>query len=167
MRRSAGCGHGRRASLILVACWAVPGAALCALAFYEGFVPGQPIATGPAWMNGPIEGVLTVLAAMYACFWLCLPIVLLAVGIGELAATARAGWRWPSLWAAVVGAGIALDALGLWAVNTTYSGGGSEWQWLAASIGYLAVGATLAAILIAAPRTTISVSRRPQLSSNQ
>jgi hypothetical protein len=144
------------ASLIFVGCWAAPGSAFCALAFYDGFVPGQPLATGPTWMDGPVGGVLTMLAVVYGFFWLCLPVVLLAVGIGELVATARPGWRWPSLWAAVVGAGIALDALGLWAVSTTYSGGGFEWQWLAASIGYLAVGAALAAILITAPRPALS-----------
>jgi hypothetical protein len=90
-------------------------------------------------MDGPIGGVLTMLAVAYALFWLCLSVVLLVVGTGELAATARPGWRWPSLWAAAVVAGTALDALGLWAVNTTtYS------------------GEMLAAILVIAPRTAAS-----------
>ena len=41
----------------------------------------------------------------------------------------------------------------LWPLETTYSGGGFEWSWLAAGTGYRAVGASLAAILIATPLT--------------
>jgi hypothetical protein len=159
MRRSANPGRGRRASLTFVACWAIPGAAFCAWQFYQGLVPAQP--DGWAAPGGLIGAALTILAILYALFWLCLPAVTLIVGIGQLVATARRGWPWPTLWAAAVVAGIGLDPLGLWSLDTTYSGGGFEWPWLAASIGYLAVGAALLAILLAAPRTLGSANGGP------
>jgi hypothetical protein len=151
MRRPAA--RGRRAALIFVACWAVPGAAFCALAFQGGFVAGQPVAAYPAWTAGPAGAALTVVAILYAVSWLSLPVVLLAVGIDQLGAGAPAVRPWPALWTATVAAGTALDPLGLWALNTTHSGGGFQWAWLAATVGYLAVGAAMAAILIAAPRS--------------
>ena len=151
-----GSARGRRTSLSFVLCWAIPGAGFCALAFSGGFVAGQPFAPDPWWLAGPAGGVLAVLAVVYAFFWLCLPILLLAVGIRQLGATAV--WRWPAIWTGTVVAGIALDPLGLWAINTTFAGDGFQWAWLAATLGYLATGAAMTAILIAAPRSNASAS---------
>jgi hypothetical protein len=141
-----------------VACWAAPGAGLCALAFQSGFAAGQPVAVYPAWTAGPAGAVLTVLAILYALFWLSLPVPLLAAGIGQIrATTAAAAWQWPAIWTVTVVAGIALDPLGLWALSTTRSGDGFQWAWLTAAVGYLAVGAAMTAILISAPQSPATV----------
>jgi uncharacterized membrane protein YhaH (DUF805 family) len=153
MRRSA---RGRRTLLSFVLCWAIPGAGFCTLAFSGGFAAGQPIAPDPWWLAGPAGGVLAVLAVVYAFFWLCLPVLLLAVGIRQLRAMAT--WRWAAIWAGTVVAGIALDPLGLWAINTTFAGDGFQWTRLAATLGYLGTGAAMTAILIAGPRSNASAS---------
>jgi len=163
MRRSAA--PGRRISLILVACWALPGAGFCALAFLGGFAPSQPFANDPAWMAGPAGAVLAVLEVAYAFFWLSLPVTLLVVGIGQLRATTPGGWRWTAMWTGAVVAGIALDPLGLWAANTTYSSDGFQWTWLTATLGYLAVGTAMTEILIAAPRSSSTASRAARLTA--
>ena len=90
-----------------------------------------------------------MLGVAYAFFWLSLPVTLLVVGIGQLRGTIPVGWRWPAIWSGIVVAGIALDPLGLWATNTTYTSDGFQWTWLAATLGYLAVGAAMTAILTA------------------
>jgi hypothetical protein len=155
MRRSLDPGRGRRASLTFVAGWAIPGAALCGWQFYRGLVPAQP--DGWAAPGGPIGAVVTDLVIVYALFWLCLPGALLIVGIVQLVRTARRGWP---LWAAAVVAGIGLDPLGLWWVDTA-DNGRALWPWLAVGIGYLAVGAALLAILLAVPRTLGYANGRP------
>jgi hypothetical protein len=159
MRRSAA--FGRRASLVSVVCWALPGAAFSALAFSDGFVPSQPFAPQPAWLNGPLEAVLAGLAVACAFFWLASPVALLVVGIGQLHATATAGWRLPIVWTGIVIAGTALDPLNLWALNTTDSGGGFEPAWLVSAVAYLALGAALATILISAP--DVRADQSPQV----
>jgi hypothetical protein len=83
----------------------------------------------------PAGAVLTVAAILYALFWLSLPVVILAVGIDQLRAAAPAVRLWPALWTVMVVTGIALDALGLWALGTTNSGGGFQRTWLAATVG--------------------------------
>jgi hypothetical protein len=157
MRRSPDPGRGRRASLTLVACWAVPGAAFCGWQFYQGLVPAQPDGWGTP--GGPIGALVANLVIAYALLWLCLPGVLLIVGIVQLVRTARRGWP---LWAAAVLAGIGLDPLVLWSLGTgnNFRAG---WPCLAVSIGYLAVGAALLAILLAVPRTLGSANGRPSV----
>ena len=109
-------------------------------------------------MAGPAGAVLAGLAVGYAFFWLSLPVGLLLAGICQLRATAPAGWRWLAMWTGAVLAGMALDPLGLWALNTTYTSDGFQWTWLTAATGYLAIGAALTAILIAAPRSSSTAS---------
>jgi uncharacterized membrane protein YccF (DUF307 family) len=81
---------GRRTALVFAACWAITGAAFCALAFSDGFVAGQPFATSPAWLDGPFGAVLTVLGILYAFFWLCLPVVLAGVTLDPVILWAKA-----------------------------------------------------------------------------
>jgi hypothetical protein len=150
--------RGRRAALIFAVCWAIPGAGFCALAFQDGFVAGQPFGTDPAWTAGPAGAVLVGAGSVYAIFWLSLPVVLLIVGTGQLVATTPTGWRWPAIWATAAAAGIALDPFCLWANATTYTGDSFQWTWLTAAVGYLAIGAAMAAILIAAPRSRPAAS---------
>jgi hypothetical protein len=138
---------GRRTALVFAACWAITGAAFCALAFSDGFVAGQPFATSPAWLDGPFGAVLTVLGILYAFFWLCLPVVLLVVGNVQILNTTSGGWRWPVLWTAVVLAGVTLDPVILWANGNSYAGDGFDWRWLAITLCYLAAGAVLTIIL--------------------
>ena len=154
MRRSLDPGRGRRASLTFVACWAIPGAAFCGWQFYQGIVPAQPDGWGAP--GGTIGALVANLVIAYALFWLCLPGVLLIVGVVQLVRTARRGWP---LWAAGVVAGIGLDPIGLWSMGT--GNGRAGWPSLAVSIGYLVVGAALLAILLAVPRTLGSVKVRP------
>ena len=154
MRRSPNPGRGRRASLTLIAFWALPGAAFFAWQFYQGLVPAQP--DGWAAPGGPIGAAVADLVIAYALFWLCLPGVFLIVSIVQLVRTARRGWP---LWAAAAVAGIGLDLLGLWSLDT--GNGRAGWPSLAVSIGYLAVGAALLAMLLAVPRTLRSANGRP------
>jgi hypothetical protein len=157
MRRSPDPGRGRRASLTFVACWAIPGAALCGWQFYQGLVPAQP--DGISLPGGTIGEVAVTLVIGYALFWLCLPGVLLIVGIVQLVRTARGVWP---LWAAAVAAGIALDPLFLWSLGTGHDSR-AGWPCLAVGIGYLAVGAAFFAILLAVPRTLGSANGRPSV----
>jgi len=143
---------------VFVACWGVPGAAFCALAFGEGFVAGRPVAASWSWLDGQAGAVLIVAAVLCGLFWLSLPAALLVMGIGQVRAAGPAGPRWPVAWTAVLLAGIALDPLGLWALSTTSDGDGFQWAWLTAAIGYLAVSAALLALLTAAPRSSQSAA---------
>jgi hypothetical protein len=145
--------HGRRASAALAGLWTVTGIAAGALGLYDGFSTStQPLySDGPSWPEGPAASVLAVLAIGYLLFWLSLPVIVLFVGFGQLQATSAPA-SWQGIWITAVLAGFALDALGLWALNTTYSGDGFEWPWLMISIGYLAVGVATTALLVAAPR---------------
>jgi hypothetical protein len=156
MRKSLDPGRGRRASLTFVACWALPGAAVCGWQFYQGPI-GPATPSGWAAPGGPIGGVVTDLVIVYALFWLCLPVVVLIVGIVQLVRTARRGWP---LWAAAVVAGIRMDPLALWSSAMAYNDR-AIWPWFAVCIGYLAVGAALLAILLAMPRALGSVTGRP------
>lgn len=131
MRGAAARGRGA----LVVFCWALPGAGYCARAFQDGFQPGRPFADYPAWIAGPPGAVLTLMAVLYAIFWLNLPFILLIVGLGRLRATAPAAWRWPAIWTGAVTAGIALDPFGLWALSTPSAGAGFQWTWLTATIG--------------------------------
>jgi hypothetical protein len=118
--------------------------------------PGQPLSDGPAWLTGPAGGVLTLLGICYLLFWLSLPVVVLFIGFGQLQATSAPGSS-QAVWITTVLGGFGLDPLGLWALNTTYSGGGFEWPWLMIFIGYLAVGAATTVILFVAPRSLAAV----------
>jgi hypothetical protein len=153
-------GPAGRVCPIFVACWGVPAAAFCALAFAGGFAPSQSVSAEPSWLAGPLGSVLAELGLLYGVFWLSLPVTLLVIGIGQLRLGAAARWRWPAAWTAAVLAGMALDPLALWASNTTYSGEGFEWPWLALGTAYLALSAAMFTLLIAAKRTSARASVR-------
>jgi hypothetical protein len=161
MRQAAA--HGRRLSLVFAACWAIPGAGFCALAFCGGFAPSQPFAPDPAWLTGPAGALLAVLGVACAFLWLILPVSLLVVGIGQLRATTPRRLRWSAIWAGAVVAGIALDPLVLWAIKTSYASDGFQWTWLTATVGFLAVGVAMTAILISAPRSSANTSSAVRL----
>jgi hypothetical protein len=146
--------RGRRASLTLAGCWTVTGIAVGVLGLSDGYATStQPLYNAdPSGPAGAAGSVLFVLAIGYLLFWLSLPIIVLFVGFGQLQATSAPG-SWQAMWITAVLSGFALDAVGVWALNTTYTGDGFDWQWLMIWIAYLAVGVATTGILIAAPRS--------------
>jgi hypothetical protein len=116
-------------------------------------VAGQPFADDPGWLAGPFGAVLTVLGVLCGLVWLLLPVVLLVVGNVELLNSMSGGWWWQAAWSAVVVVGGVIDPMILWAGDDSYTGDGFGWRWLAVTLSYLAVGAALAVILRAAPRS--------------
>jgi hypothetical protein len=151
-------GRGRRASLTLAACWTITGIAAGALGLADGFSTStqQLYNDGPSWPAGPVSSALVILAIGYLLFWLSLPVIVLFVGFGQLQATSAPG-SWQGMWITAVLGGFALDAVGWWANNTTYTGDGFEWPWLMISIGYLVVGVATTVLLVAAPRPSAAV----------
>jgi hypothetical protein len=54
----------------------------------------------------------------------------------------------------------------LWASNTSFNGDGFDWRWLAATLGYLAVGTALELTLRVAPRAKIELRKGAGLAAN-
>jgi dipeptidyl aminopeptidase/acylaminoacyl peptidase len=135
---------------IFAACWALPGAAYCAI----GFAP-LPASLTPSDLPAPLVSGIVTTEIAYASLWASLPVILLIIGIGRLRLAGPAGWRWPAAWAGAAAAGIALDPLILFALNP-FSTPPSHWP--AISIGFAAVGAAMIAILIGAARSSRRVT---------
>jgi hypothetical protein len=106
--------------------------------------PDLPALLVPAW---PVTGVL------YAFWWVSLPVLLLLAGIG-LIRFAVPGWRWPAAWTAAAAAGIALDLLGLLALNQFDS---HPRYWLGLSIGFAVLGAMMICLSACAGRSARGV----------
>ncbi|MFI5067052.1 MAG: hypothetical protein ACHP9Z_24155 [Streptosporangiales bacterium] len=93
--------------------------------------------------------------------WAVLPASLLFVGLAHLRRAAPGRRRWPVAWAAVVAAGIALEALvitrfGYHVPSPTYIGPGLvSWISLAESGGFAALGVTLTATLVGGERSAV------------
>jgi dipeptidyl aminopeptidase/acylaminoacyl peptidase len=135
------------ACAIFVACSALSAGACCALAFdplaspvrsgSPGPPPDLPALLVPAW---PVTGVL------YAFVWVSLPVLLLLAGIG-LIRFAVPGRQWHVVWAGAAAAGIALDVLGLLALNQFDS---HPRYWLGLCTGFAVLG-TLTICVSAGP----------------
>jgi hypothetical protein len=104
--------------------------------------PALPVLLVPAW---PVTGVL------YASLWVSFPALLLA-GI-RLIRFAVPGWRWHVAWTGAAAAGIALDLLGLLALNQYDS---HPRYWLGLGTGF----AVLAAMTICVSAGALRSERR-------
>jgi WD40 repeat protein len=141
---------------VFVVCSALSAGACWALAFdplaspVRSGSPGPPADLPallvPAW---PVTGVL------YAFLWVSLPVLLLLAGIG-LIRFAVPGWRWHLAWAGAAAAGIALDLLGLLALNQF---GSHPRYWLGLSIGFAVLGAMTIWVSAGAVRSSRRVGR--------
>jgi hypothetical protein len=132
----------------LVACWSLPGSAICAIAFVD------PSWSPPSLPSGPLRDPIAVEVVLNEIFWVILPVILLVVGIAHLS-SAVAGWRWPAAWISAVAAGIALDALGSFALARAREGIDTppSWYGLPMSIGFVVIGAAMIAVLTGAARS--------------
>ena len=130
-------------------CSALSAGACCAVAFdplaspvrsgSPGPPPDLPALLVPAW---PVTGVL------YAFLWVSLPVLLLLAGTG-LIRFAVPGWRWHAAWTGAAAAGIALDLLGLLALNQFDS---HPRYWLGLGLGLAILGTTTLCVSARAPR---------------
>ena len=137
------------ARAVFVVCWALSAAACCAVAFdplvspvrsgSPGPPPDLPALLVPAW---PVTGVL------YAFLWVSLPVLLLFAGAG-LIRFAVPGRRWHVAWTGAAAAGIALDLLGLLALNQFDS---HPRYWLGLGLGFAILGTTTLCVSARAPR---------------
>jgi hypothetical protein len=142
-------GKHRLACAVVVVCWALSAAACCALAFgpsvspvrsgSPGPPPDLPVLLVPVW---PVTGVL------YAFLWVSLPVLLLLAGIG-LIRFAVPGRRWHVAWTGAAAAGIALDLLGLLALNQFDR---HPRYWLGLALGFAVLGAMALCVSARAPR---------------
>jgi hypothetical protein len=98
---------------VLVACWAVCGAAGCAWLFLISTqpytVPADP-PSAPAWIPVPVSAAIEVGGLFLSLPWAVLPVVLLIAGLARLRRAGAAGW-WLASWAVAVAAGIGLEVL--------------------------------------------------------
>jgi hypothetical protein len=123
----------RRICLTFASFWAVGGVLVSAGIFVVNY---SVHASAPSWIAG--------VAVVAAFVWLPLPLVVLLLGLIHLGVDARAGWRWLSVWVAIIAAGIALQAVTLLAVGPWFLPG---WTWLAISAGFLLIGMAAIAVL--------------------
>ena len=137
---------------VLVACYTLSGAALCAYLFFLSAqpvtIPGDGGAQAPAWL-----GVIATLAVFWYLPWLVYPVPLLIAGIVHVRRAAPGSWRWLAAWAGAVAAGAVLEALvathaGLHFPSPTYTGPGTvSWAALGECFGFVALGVAMIRIL--------------------
>jgi hypothetical protein len=148
-------GASGRSCLILVVCWALPGAAFWSRA---AFVPQSPdggmgwVYSVPSWVSLVAELAAVVLLLA----WVSLPVLLLNVGLDYVRSVDRGG-PWRGGWMSVVAAGIVLDAL-MVPLSYPYLTATPDWGAFAESLGFVAVGAAMAFVLFGAARGRTATS---------
>lgn len=141
----------RQICLILVASWALPGAASCAIGLVLSALPA-PTPDGrslPAWFWIVLIPVVITLPLP-----VLIPVPLLIVGLVQLRRAAP-GWRWPAAWTGVMAVAIALaTALVLAIAHALQPSGISypvparlSWGWLTLIIAFIATAAAMTWVL--------------------
>ena len=137
--------------LILVLCWAIPGAVLWSV---SAFVPASPDGWGGWLYSVPSLVALAaeLLADVLLVSWVILPVPLLAVGLDYVRGAGSTGWRWRGAWMGAVGAGVALEVL---AIRLAYPffPPTPDWAVLAEGLGFVAIGTVMTLVLFGAARS--------------
>jgi len=144
-------GTSRGFCLLLVLCWAVPGAVLWLV---DAFVPQSPDGWG-GWLYS-VPSLVSLAAelavAALLLLWVILPVLLLLAGFGYIRCAESAGWRWRGAWLGAVGAGLALELL---AIRLAYPflPPTPDWGASAESLGFVATGTVMIFVLFGAARS--------------
>jgi hypothetical protein len=144
-------GTSRRFCLILVVCWAVPGAVFWSR---EAFVPQLPdgwvgwFYSVPSWVSLVAELTIAALVLL----WVTLPVLLLAAGFDHVRHAESPGWRWRSAWLGGVGAGVVLEAL-TFPLAYPFLPPTPDWGAFAESLGFVATGMVMTIVLFGAARS--------------
>jgi hypothetical protein len=141
----------------LVICYALLGAVGSACLFYVSAlpvtIPDDWPAQAPVWLLAVGTGTALVLGLP----WLFLPIPLLVFGVRHVH-HAPGRWQWPVLWSWAVSGAVGLEALAIMRIgyhipSPGYMGPGIvSWVSLVESIGFVALGAAMIAVLTGAER---------------
>ena len=137
--------------LILVWCWAVPGAVLWSV---DAFVPQSSDGWG-GWLY-PVPSLVSLAAELVSgvllVSWAVLPVPLLAVGFDYVRSAGSTRWRWRGAWMGAVGAGVALEAL---ATRLAYPflPPTPDWAAFAVGLGFAAIGTVMIFVLSGAARS--------------
>lgn len=145
--------------LVLAAAWALLGAVGCGFLFIASTapvsIPGDYPAM-PAWMPSWLSSVVELAGLTAALPWLLIPIALLITGIIRLRRAVLTHWTYQAAWAAVIVAGIALEALipRLSDIPRPAYQGPPIWAWglAAEAAAFPAAGAVMITILTYAAR---------------
>jgi hypothetical protein len=152
-------GTSRRLCLILVLCWAIPGAVIRSV---EAFVPQSPdgwagwVYSVPSLVSLAAEATAGVLLLS----WLILPVALLGVGFDYVRSAKPGTWRWRGAWMGAAGAGVALEALMI-TLAYPFLPATPDWSAFAESLGFVAIGAVMIFMLFGAPRSEAADHPRP------
>jgi hypothetical protein len=138
-----------------IGCWAIVGAAFCGYAFYQGLLPQGPDAPTPSWLYGTLAGVLYFIAMIFAAYWVVIPALLLVIGLGLMAGIPGPQFRWSAAWTLLAVAGLAPDAIVLWAANPFHPPLENQLAFLGCAVGYLAIGTAMTRILIVRSRSAL------------
>lgn len=152
-------GTSRRLCLILVLCWAVPGAVVWS---GEAFVPQSPDGWAGGWIYSVpsfVSLVVELTAGLLLLLWVVLPVLLLPVGFDYVRSVESPRWRWRGAWMGAAGAGIVLDVLMVPLVYP-FMTATPDWGAFAESLGFVAIGTVMIFVLFGAERS--KAADRPQ-----
>jgi hypothetical protein len=152
-------GTSRRLCLILVLCWAVPGAVVWS---GEAFVPQSPDGWAGRWIYSVpsfVSLVVELTAGLLLLLWVVLPVLLLPVGFDYVRSVESPRWRWRGAWMGAAGAGIVLDVLMVPLVYP-FMTATPDWGAFAGSLGFVAIGTVMIFVLFVAERS--KAADRPQ-----